>query len=55
MGLGDREGKESLHVSGRIGFAQAPADGTTLDELLLHAEGWARGTGAGAHQIIFPR
>jgi diguanylate cyclase (GGDEF)-like protein len=54
MGLGDRDGKESLHVSGRIGFATAPADGATLDELLLRAEGRARSTGAGEYQRIFP-
>lgn len=54
MGLGDREGKESLRVSARIGFAQAPRDGATLDELLLRAEGRARATGSGEHQIIFP-
>jgi len=54
MGLGDREGKESLHVAGRIGFARAPDDGSTLDELLLRAEGRARESDAGAHQRIFP-
>ena len=54
MGLGDREGKEVLHVSARIGFALAPEEGTSLDELLLRAEGRARSTGAGAHQLIFP-
>jgi diguanylate cyclase (GGDEF)-like protein len=38
MGIGDREGKESLFVSGRIGIAHAPADGATLDDLLLLGE-----------------
>jgi diguanylate cyclase (GGDEF)-like protein len=54
MGLGDRDGKQSLHVSGRIGFALAPDDGQTLDELLLCAEGHARATGTGGAQRIFP-
>lgn len=38
MGIGDREGKESLFVSGRIGIAHAPTDGATLDDLLLLGE-----------------
>ena len=43
IGIGDREGKASVQVAGRIGVAQAPQDGTTFDELLLRAEGRARG------------
>jgi diguanylate cyclase (GGDEF)-like protein len=54
MGLGDRDGKEALRVAGRIGFAQAPNDGATLDELLLRAEGHARSTGSPERQLIFP-
>jgi diguanylate cyclase (GGDEF)-like protein len=46
MGIGDREGKESVHVSARIAFAQAPHEGATFDELLLLAEGRARSTGS---------
>jgi diguanylate cyclase (GGDEF)-like protein len=46
MGIGDREGKESVHVSARIAVAQAPADGKTFDELLLLAEGRARASGS---------
>jgi diguanylate cyclase (GGDEF)-like protein len=44
MGIGDREGKESVHVSARIAAAHAPHDGATFDELLLLAEGRARST-----------
>lgn len=53
MGIGDREGKESVPVAGRFGFACAPHDGTTLDELLLHAEARAQ-TGPVTEQFIFP-
>jgi diguanylate cyclase (GGDEF)-like protein len=52
MGIGDREGKESVHVSARIAVAHAPHDGTTFDELLLLAEGRARSTGSDYR--IFP-
>jgi diguanylate cyclase (GGDEF)-like protein len=41
MSIGDRDGKESVAVSGRAGFARAPDDGVTLDDLLLRAEGRA--------------
>jgi diguanylate cyclase (GGDEF)-like protein len=54
MGIGDREGKESLRVSGRIGFALAPQDGTTVDELLLRAEGRGRRGESAEAQFIFP-
>jgi diguanylate cyclase (GGDEF)-like protein len=53
MSIGDREGKESVRVSGRFGFAHAPENGTTLDELLLHAEKRAQ-TGPASEQYIFP-
>jgi diguanylate cyclase (GGDEF)-like protein len=52
MGIGDREGKESVHVSARIAVAHAPQDGATFDELLLLAEGRARATGSDYR--IFP-
>ena len=55
MGIGDREGKESVRVMGRIGFAHAPQDGTTLDALLLRAEGRARPATSAANQFTFPR
>ena len=54
MGIGDRNGKESVQVSGRVGFARAPQDGTTLDQLLLRAEGRARRGASPADQLIFP-
>jgi diguanylate cyclase (GGDEF)-like protein len=54
MGIGDREGKESLPVSGRVGFAHAPVDGATFDELLLRAEGRARANAPLADQLTFP-
>jgi diguanylate cyclase (GGDEF)-like protein len=54
MGIGDREGKESVRVSGRIGFAQAPHDGNTIDELLLRAEGRARADAVHADRRSFP-
>jgi diguanylate cyclase (GGDEF)-like protein len=41
MGLGDREGKDTLSVSGHVGVGVAPADGKTFDELLFRAEGRA--------------
>lgn len=46
MGIGDREGKHSVHVSARIAIAQAPHDGASFDGLLLLAEGRARSTGS---------
>ena len=52
MGIGDREGKESVHVSARIAAAHAPRDGATFDELLLLAEGRARSTGS--NYRVFP-
>ncbi len=52
MGIGDREGKESVHVSARIAVAHAPGDGATFDELLLLAEGRARSSGS--DYLIFP-
>jgi diguanylate cyclase (GGDEF)-like protein len=54
MGIGDRDGKESVRVGGRIGFARAPHDGATLDELLLRAEGRALSARTGDDQLIFP-
>jgi diguanylate cyclase (GGDEF)-like protein len=54
MGIGDREGKESLPVSARIGFARAPDDAQTFDELLLSAEGRARTTSLHPDQRSFP-
>lgn len=44
MGLGDREGKDTLRVSGHVGLGVAPADGATFDELLFRAEGRASTT-----------
>jgi hypothetical protein len=41
MGLGDRDGKESLTVAGHLGVGIAPADGANFDELLFRAEGRA--------------
>ena len=46
MGIGDREGKHSVHVSARIAIAQASHDGASFDGLLLLAEGRARSTGS---------
>jgi diguanylate cyclase (GGDEF)-like protein len=46
IGIGDREGKHSVHVSARIAVAHAPHDGATFDDLLLFAEGRARSTGS---------
>ena len=54
MGIGDRDGKEFLNVAARIGFAHAPRDGTTLDALLLRAEGRARVGAPAAEQFTFP-
>ena len=53
MGIGDRDGKESVGVSARIGFARAPEDGATLDELLLRAEANAD-AGGQTNQFTFP-
>jgi diguanylate cyclase (GGDEF)-like protein len=38
MGIGDREGKESVRASATIGVALTPKDAPTFDELLLCAE-----------------
>lgn len=56
MGIGDREGKESLFVSGRIGVAHAPVDGATLDDLLLLGEYRARASLQRGHsnQFTYP-
>jgi diguanylate cyclase (GGDEF)-like protein len=54
MGIGDREGKEFLRVGGRAGFARAPVDGTTLDALLLCAEGRAARGAPPDKQFTFP-
>jgi diguanylate cyclase (GGDEF)-like protein len=54
MSIGDREGKHSLPVAARIGFARAPEDATTFDELLLQAEGRARAASAHPNQRSFP-
>lgn len=53
MGIGDREGKHSVQVSGRFAFAHAPDDGTTLDELLLRAEARAQ-VSPQPGQFVFP-
>lgn len=53
MGIGDREGKESLPVAARIGYARAPVDGSSVDELLLRAEGRARAASQ-SDRLIFP-
>lgn len=42
MGLGDRDGKDTLNVCGTVGVAVAPGDAMTFDALLFHAEGNAR-------------
>jgi diguanylate cyclase (GGDEF)-like protein len=54
MSIGDREGKHSLPVAGRFGFAHAPHDGTTLDALLLRAEARAARGAPASEQFIFP-
>jgi diguanylate cyclase (GGDEF)-like protein len=54
MGIGDRDGKETVRVAGRIGFAHAPLDGATIDELLLRAESRCLAAAAGDDQRIFP-
>ncbi len=54
IGIGDREGKAYVHVSGRVGLAVAPQDGTTVDELLLRAEGRARSTSTEPGRLVFP-
>jgi diguanylate cyclase (GGDEF)-like protein len=54
MGIGDREGKYSLPVAARIGFAAAPAGGTTFDEVLLCAEGRALAVNTHPDQRTFP-
>ncbi len=51
MGIGDREGIHSVHVSARIAVAHAPHDGATFDELLLLAEGRARSSGSDYHHF----
>ena len=42
MGLGDRDGKDTLAVRGNVGVAVTPGDAPTFDALLFHAEGRAR-------------
>ncbi len=55
MGIGDREGKESLNVTSRIAVAHAPRDGASLDDLLLLAEGRARANlQVHSNQVTFP-
>jgi diguanylate cyclase (GGDEF)-like protein len=54
MGIGDREGTQSLPVAARIGFAAAPAGGTTFDELLLSAEGRALAISTHPDRRTFP-
>jgi diguanylate cyclase (GGDEF)-like protein len=46
IGIGDRDGKETVRASGSAGIALAPHDGTTFDELLFRAEARA-GAAAG--------
>lgn len=54
MGIGDREGKESLRVSARAGFAVAAYDATAFDDLLFRAEGQARALSRNQHALVFP-
>ena len=43
MGLGDRDGKDTLAVRGNVGVAVTPGAAATFDALLFDAEGNARG------------
>jgi len=54
MGIGDREGKESVLASGAIGVALAPHDGTTFDELFFRAESRAGAAAARPDRLSFP-
>lgn len=54
MSIGDRDGKKSVAVAGRIGFARAPADGATLDDLLLRAESRTRTGTSPSERMTYP-
>jgi diguanylate cyclase (GGDEF)-like protein len=54
MGIGDREGKESVPAEGAIGVALAPADGATFDELFFRAESRAGAAALRPDRLLFP-
>ena len=54
MGIGDREGKESVRTNGAIGVALAPADGGTFDELFFRAESRAGAAALRPDRLSFP-
>ena len=53
IGIGDREGKETVRAAGGAGIAFAPSDATTFDELLFRAEARAS-TALGGPDLSFP-
>ena len=54
MGIGDREGRESVLASGAIGVALAPHDGATFDELFFRAESRAGAASLRPDRLSFP-
>jgi hypothetical protein len=54
MGIGDREGKESVRVSATVGVALTPKDAPTFDELLLCAEARSGAPAESPDRLSFP-
>ena len=54
MGIGDREGKESVRVSATVGVALAPKDAASFDELLLCAEARSGAPAESPGRLSFP-